>query len=88
MNTLYSPAPFTHISAASKRWCVSWQAAEEAGRPSLVVTNRWPKDLPAQEEWEGLTLRRYVFRVPERTWKQMGGFLLFGEETLRMCALR
>ncbi len=48
----------------------------------LIVTNRWPKDLPAVEEFEGMPLRRYNFRVPEKTWKQMGGAILFGPSTL------
>jgi glycogen synthase len=48
----------------------------------LIVTNRWPKDLPAVEEFEGMPLRRYNFRVPERNWKQMGGAILFGPSTL------
>jgi glycogen(starch) synthase len=48
----------------------------------LIVTNRWPKSLPAVEEFEGMPLRRYNFRVPERTWKQMGGAILFGRSTL------
>jgi glycosyltransferase involved in cell wall biosynthesis len=48
----------------------------------LILTNRWPKSLPAVEEFEGMPLRRYNFRVPERTWKQMGGAILFGPSTL------
>lgn len=49
----------------------------------LIVTNRWPKTLPEAEEFEGMPLRRYNFRVPERTWKQMGGAILFGPSTLQ-----
>ncbi|MCW3051908.1 MAG: glycosyltransferase family 1 protein [Chthonomonadales bacterium] len=48
----------------------------------LIVTNRWPKDLPAVEVFEGIPLRRYNFRVPDRTWRQMGGAILFGPSTL------
>jgi len=60
---------------------------QEAGDRPLIVTNRWPKDLPESETYQGLPLRRYVFRVPERTWKQRGGALLFGPGTLRrVCA--
>ncbi len=49
----------------------------------LIVTNQWPKDLPAVETFEGIPLRRYNFRVPERTWKQIGGTALFGPGTIR-----
>jgi glycogen(starch) synthase len=48
----------------------------------LIITNRWPKSLPAEEVFEGMPLRRYNFRVPEKTWKQMGGAILFGPATL------
>lgn len=58
------------------------QQTVHGDRP-LIVTNRWPKDLPAQEEFEGVPVRRFVFRVPERSWKQMGGALLFEGVTLR-----
>lgn len=46
------------------------------GRP-LIVTNRWPKSLPAEEQVDGLPVRRFVFRVPVlgvRQW--LGGTLL------------
>ncbi len=49
----------------------------------LILTNRWPKDLPAEEIFEGIPLRRYNFRVPERTWKQIGGTILYGPSTLK-----
>ncbi|MDR3707768.1 MAG: glycosyltransferase family 4 protein [Capsulimonadaceae bacterium] len=53
-----------------------------SGGNSLIITNRWPKDLPASGIYEGTPVRRYVFRVPENTPKQMGGALLFGPATL------
>ncbi len=56
---------------------------QSRGSAPLKVTNRWPKDLPADEEFEGLAVRRFVFRVPERSWKQLGGALLFGHRTHR-----
>lgn len=52
------------------------------GEMPLILTNRWPKSLPEVEEFEGMPLRRYNFRVPEHTWKQMGGAILFGPSTL------
>src|SRR5690349_19023151 len=53
------------------------------GQAPLIVTNRWPKGLAAEEMFEGLPVRRFIFRVPERSWKQMGGFLLYGDGTAR-----
>jgi glycogen(starch) synthase len=58
-------------------------AQQRRGDQPLVVTNRWPKDLPAAEAFEGLPVRRYCFRVPEPTWRQLGGAVLFGPGALR-----
>ncbi|MCU1458131.1 MAG: hypothetical protein JWL73_2223 [Actinomycetia bacterium] len=41
------------------------QQQEQGGTP-LVVTMRWPKDLAAVETFEGIPVRRHVFRLPER----------------------
>ena len=53
----------------------------EGGSP-LIVTNRWPKNLPASESLEGIPVRRFVFRVPERNWRQLAGTALWGAPTL------
>lgn len=53
------------------------------GFDPLVITNRWPKNLPAAGEFEGIPIRRHVFRVPERNVKQYAGALLTGGPTLR-----
>jgi glycosyltransferase involved in cell wall biosynthesis len=53
------------------------------GHAPVVFTNRWPKDLPADEMFEGLPIHRHVFRVPERTWKQYGGAVLYGPSARR-----
>ena len=60
---------------------------QDTGHSVMLATNRWPKTLPAVEKFEGLDLHRYICRVPDRTWRQMGGSLLFGPGTLRqVCA--
>jgi len=57
------------------------------GHQVMIATNRWPKSIPEREDVEGLDVHRYICRVPEHTWKQMGGALLFGPGTLRkVCA--
>ncbi len=55
----------------------------DRGFDPLVVTNRWPKNLPAAGEFESIPVRRHVFRVPERNVKQYAGALLTGGPTLR-----
>lgn len=38
-------------------------ALVRAGHEAIVVTERWPRDLPAIEEFEGLRVYRFPFRV-------------------------
>ncbi len=38
-------------------------ALERAGHRAIIVTERWPRDLPAHEEFEGLDVHRFPFRV-------------------------
>ncbi len=52
------------------------------GHSVMIATNRWPKTIPEKEDVEGLDVHRYVCRVPENTWRQRGGALLFGPSTL------
>ena len=39
-------------------------ALRRAGHEPIIVTQRWPRDLPAFEEFEGLPVHRFAFRVP------------------------
>jgi len=40
-------------------------ALKRGGHEVVVITNRWPRSLPAYEDFEGLHLYRLPFRVPE-----------------------
>ena len=39
-------------------------ALERAGHRAIILTERWPRDLPEREEFEGLSVHRFAFRVP------------------------
>jgi glycogen(starch) synthase len=39
------------------------------GRPPVVVTMRWPKDLPSRSTVDDIDVRREIFRLPERNWR-------------------
>ncbi len=88
MNIALFPSAFwPHVGGVEE---LSRQLAHELanqGHRTTIATNQWPKTLPETEEYEGLPVRRYVFRVPVLTWRQLGGAILFGPATLnRLCA--
>ena len=62
----------------------------QVGCEPVIFTNRWPKDLPARETFEGLDVRREVFRVPGGSWRQTAAARVLGPMALhRICrALR
>ena len=46
------------------------------GMGVLICTNRWPRDLCAEEEWNGIPVKRYPFRLPDFGLKSRVSFLL------------
>lgn len=57
------------------------------GDRPVILTNRWPRSLPDREQYDGLSVRRYAFRVPDRPIKQLVSSLLLNAATLRhVCA--
>ena len=38
-------------------------ALKRAGHEAIIITQRWPRDLPAFEEYEGLRVYRFPFRM-------------------------
>jgi glycogen(starch) synthase len=47
-----------------------------SGERPMVLTMRWPKDLPSFEHIDGLPIRRHVFRLPEPTPRFMLAYSL------------
>lgn len=45
---------------------------------TVILTNRWPRTLPAFERFEGLDLYRIPFRMPEPMWKAQLSYWLTG----------
>jgi glycogen(starch) synthase len=58
-------------------------AYRRAGVPTIVVTEQWPRSLPAFEEYEGVPVYRFPFRVPDGGWKVRLSYLLRHERTCR-----
>lgn len=46
------------------------------GLEVMILTNRWPRNLPAKEQWRGLALRRLPLRLPENGFKSWLGTCL------------
>jgi glycogen(starch) synthase len=56
------------------------------GRPTIVVTNRWPTDLPATDVVDGVPVFRERFRVPEPRPRHLAGWLAGTMTTRRRVA--
>lgn len=46
------------------------------GRDTVVITNRYPSDLPAEEQIDSIPVRRVRFRVPEPRLRHLGGWAI------------
>jgi glycogen(starch) synthase len=53
------------------------------GHAAMIFTNRWPRALPAVEQWRGIELRRLPFRLPENGLKSWLGSCLTRHQTFR-----
>jgi len=58
------------------------------GHGVIILTNRWPRNLPTYEEFEGLPVYRLAFRTSEESWKSKISYHLTHDricrETLRI----
>lgn len=84
MNIALIPSSFhPHIGGVESMCRELALQLKQRGHNPIILTNRWPKDLPEQETLDGIPVHRFIFRVPERHWRQLGGSLLYGPATLR-----
>jgi glycogen synthase len=75
---LFPSSFFPHLGGVEE---LTRQLAHEhvrRGAKPLVVTNRWPQNLPATEIIEGLSVRREPFLTPERQLRPLARFVLNG----------
>lgn len=49
---------------------------EAQGHEVLIVTNRWPRDLPASEVLDGISVHRFALRVPAQSLRSILSFAL------------
>jgi len=62
---IFASAFYPHVGGVEELCRQLAHAYVRAGHGCIVLTNRWPRDLPAFEEYEGIPLYRLPFRVPE-----------------------
>ena len=58
-------------------------AYRRKGHGVIVVTNRWPPELPEFEEYEGIPVYRFAMRTPRGTWKEQVRYQLTHTATTR-----
>lgn len=60
---LFASAFHPHLGGVEELVRQLAHALERAGHEAIVVTERWPRHLPAQESFEGLSVHRFPFRA-------------------------
>lgn len=60
---LFASAFHPHLGGVEEVVRQLGHALKRAGHEAIVVTERWPRTLPAQEEFEGISVHRFTFRT-------------------------
>jgi glycogen(starch) synthase len=75
---LFASAFHPHLGGVEEAVRQIAHAYRRAGIPAIVLTNRWPRDLPMYEEFEGIPIHRLAFRVPDGSLKAHVNYRLTG----------
>lgn len=62
---IFASAFYPHLGGVEELVRQLAHAYRNKGHNVIILTNRWPRSLPAYEEFEGMPLYRFAFRVPE-----------------------
>ncbi len=66
MNIALFPSAFhPHVGGVEELSRQLAHSLTARGHKAIVLTNRWPRNLPEFEDYEGLSIYRLAFRVPE-----------------------
>ena len=86
MNTaIFASAFHPHLGGVEELVRQLAHAYRRKGHGVIVVTNRWPPELPEFEEYEGIPVYRFAMRTPGGTWKEQVRYQLTqAATTLRM----
>lgn len=66
---LFASAFYPHVGGVEELVRQLAREYNSGGHHAIVLTNRWPRDLPAFEEYEGTPLYRLPMRAPEGSLK-------------------
>ena len=66
---IFASAFYPHVGGVEELVRQMAHAYIKAGDEPIVFTNKWPRELPAHEEFEGIPIYRQPMRVPEGTLK-------------------
>ena len=66
---LFASAFYPHVGGVEELVRQLARAYIARGDRAIVLTNRWPRDLPAHEDYEGIPTYRLAMRVPEGSLK-------------------
>jgi len=67
---LFASAFHPHVGGVEELVRQLAHAYRRKGHGAIVVTNRWPPELPEFEEFEGIPVYRFGMRTPGGTWKE------------------
>ena len=61
---LFASAFYPHVGGVEELVRQLAREYNARGDKAIVLTNRWPRDLPAHEEYEGIPVYRLAMRAP------------------------
>ncbi len=62
---IFASAFYPHVGGVEELVRQLAHAYQDKGHEVLIITNRWPRDLPEAEDYEGIPVHRFPMRVPE-----------------------
>lgn len=80
---LFASAFHPHLGGVEELVRQLAHAYRHKGHQAIVVTNRWPPELPESEEYEGLPVYRFAMRTPGGSFREQAKFQLTRTATER-----
>jgi glycosyltransferase involved in cell wall biosynthesis len=80
---LFASAFYPHVGGVEELVRQLAHAYRRAGDEAIVITNRWPRDLPDHEVYEGIDVYRLPMRIPEGSVKALTSYHLTHKSILQ-----